>query len=110
MRLTGNKYRNKPTVCGEGHKHRSKKEANRCNELELMQKAHIIRDLKVEVPYVLIEKTKLERACKYYADFDYYDETGQHIVEDTKGKRTKEYIIKRKLFRTRFPDIKFIET
>lgn len=40
----------------------------------------------------------IEKACKYIADFVYTDnETGQTIVEDTKGVRTKEYIIKRKL-------------
>ena len=40
----------------------------------------------------------IEKACKYIADFVYTDTaTGQTIVEDTKGVRTKEYIIKRKL-------------
>lgn len=40
----------------------------------------------------------LERAVKYKADFVYIDtETGAIVVEDTKGMRTKEYIIKRKL-------------
>lgn len=39
----------------------------------------------------------LERECAYYADFDYYTKSGTHIVEDTKGVKTKEYIIKRKL-------------
>lgn len=40
----------------------------------------------------------LERACRYIADFVYTDnDTGLTVVEDTKGVRTKEYIIKRKL-------------
>lgn len=40
----------------------------------------------------------LERSVKYIADFVYTDKaTGQTVVEDTKGVRTKEYIIKRKL-------------
>ena len=40
----------------------------------------------------------LERPCRYVADFVYTDRaTGQTVVEDTKGVRTKEYIIKRKL-------------
>ena len=40
----------------------------------------------------------LERPCSYVADFVYTDKaTGQTVVEDTKGVRTKEYIIKRKL-------------
>lgn len=38
----------------------------------------------------------LERECTYIADFVYY-QNGEVVVEDTKGFRTKEYIIKRKL-------------
>ena len=40
----------------------------------------------------------IERPCVYVADFQYQDaHTGELTVEDTKGVRTKEYIIKRKL-------------
>ena len=40
----------------------------------------------------------LEREVAYFADFVYKDvESGEIVVEDTKGIRTKEYIIKRKL-------------
>lgn len=40
----------------------------------------------------------VERECVYVADFQYNDaHTGATIVEDTKGMRTKDYIIKRKL-------------
>ena len=40
----------------------------------------------------------LERSVKYVADFAYIDmKTGERIVEDTKGLKTKDYIIKRKL-------------
>lgn len=40
----------------------------------------------------------VERECCYVADFVYHDaHTGELIVEDTKGVRTKDYIIKRKL-------------
>jgi hypothetical protein len=38
----------------------------------------------------------IEQAVKYVADF-VYEENGKLIVEDTKGFRTKDYIIKRKL-------------
>lgn len=38
----------------------------------------------------------LEKECSYYADF-VYTENGQNVVEDAKGAKTKEYIIKRKL-------------
>ena len=40
----------------------------------------------------------LERKCSYVADFVYWDlENNCMVVEDAKGMRTKEYIIKRKL-------------
>jgi len=38
----------------------------------------------------------LEKECSYIADFVYI-ENGRIIVEDTKGFRTKDYVIKRKL-------------
>ena len=45
-----------------------------------------------------VKKGKLiERAVSYSADFVYTDENGKTVVEDTKGFRTKDYIIKRKL-------------
>ena len=67
-----------------------------------------IRDLRIQVPFVLIpsqvirddrgRKIKTERACKYVADFVYWDcHRRRKVVEDTKGVRTKEYIIKKKL-------------
>lgn len=82
----------------------SKKEADRYMELSMMEKAGLIRDLDIQVRYVLIpeqrdEKGKLlERECCYYADFQYTDtKTGNTVVEDTKGFRTPEYRLKRKL-------------
>ena len=87
--------------------HASKKEHYRSATLQMMQHAGIIANLREQVSYELIPaqyaevggKLKcVERACKYVADFVYTDcETGQTIVEDTKGMRTNEYIIKRKL-------------
>ena len=38
----------------------------------------------------------LERATYYVADF-VYEENGKKVVEDTKGVKTKDYILKRKL-------------
>ena len=80
----------------------SVKEAVRYRELKLLERAGEIHDLKLQEEYKLIpaqyENGRLiERKCSYIADFDYIDKNGVHIVEDTKGMRTKEYIIKRKL-------------
>lgn len=82
----------------------SGKEHTRANQLKLMQRAGVISNLREQVKYVLIPTQRdsqgnlLERECSYYADFVYTDnETGKTVVEDTKGFRTKDYIIKRKL-------------
>lgn len=80
----------------------SRKEHRRANELKLMQRAGLISNLREQVKYVLIpaqrdtEGNLLEKDCSYYADF-VYERGGVTVVEDTKGVRTKEYIIKRKL-------------
>lgn len=84
----------------------SKKEYYRSNELKLLQRAGEISGLQEQVPYELIpsqwevvngKRKCTERAVKYLADFQYIDRDGNLIVEDTKGNRTKDYIIKRKL-------------
>lgn len=111
------KYNSKSVVV-DGISFDSKKEAKRYQELSLLEKAGTITGLRMQVEYVLIPaqyestdvmikkgkhagqyKTRLvERKCSYIADFEYFDtETGQWVVEDTKGFRTPDYIIKRKL-------------
>lgn len=80
----------------------SGREAKRYNELKLLEKAGEIENLSRQVEYVLIPsqkgETRNERKCSYFADFVYTDKkTGKVVVEDTKGMKTKDYIIKRKL-------------
>lgn len=76
----------------------SRKEHSRANELKMMQRAGLISDMREQVRYELIPAQQGERPCSYVADFVYIDNaSGQTIVEDTKGVRTREYIIKRKL-------------
>ena len=105
------KYHNKKiTVKGETYD--SIREYNRYLELSLLQRAGRIQDLKRQVKFVLIPTQRepdiigprggvkqgklLEKECAYFADFTYYQD-GQFVVEDTKGDRTPDYIIKRKL-------------
>ena len=86
-----------------GEKFDSKRELQRYLELRLLERSGEITGLKRQVKFELVplqkdEKGKcLERAVTYIADFVYKDKRGNTIVEDTKGMRTKEYIIKRKL-------------
>ena len=108
-----NKYHNHKARSVDGLIHDSKKEARRWNELLLLQRAGQITDLKRQVKFVLIPAQReddiigkrggikqgklIERECCYIADFTYYDKDEKLTVEDTKGIKTKDYIIKRKL-------------
>lgn len=96
------KYGNRKVILG-GKRYDSKKEAGRALALSLMASAGSISDLREQVRYTLIPAQYIngkcvERSVVYVADFVYTDNaTGQTVVEDTKGVKTKDYIIKRKL-------------
>lgn len=110
---SGRKYGNiKAQV--DGQTFDSRKEARRFIELQMLKAAGAIEDLETQKKYLLIPEQRepgeigprggkrkgkiIEREVSYFADFVYKDaKTGETVVEDTKGKRTKEYIIKRKL-------------
>ena len=109
-----NKYHAQTCVI-DGQVFDSIKESKRYKELCLLEKAGVIRNLERQVKYELIPaqyrvykrygkngrilkdgKKLLEHNCTYIADFA-YEMDGNTIVEDTKGVRTTDYIIKRKL-------------
>ena len=109
----GNKYHAKKIEV-DGEIFDSKREAARYIELQYLQRAGKISGLQRQKKFVLIPaqyepestgprggKIKgklLEREVVYYADFVYFDEEEKDfVIEDTKGVRTKDYIIKRKL-------------
>ena len=99
----------------------SRKESRRLQQLAILERAGIIKDLKTQVKFVLIptqyetyerySKTGrrlkdgqkcIEKECAYHADFTYtVVETGEYIVEDTKGYKGGTaydvFTIKRKL-------------
>lgn len=82
----------------------SKKEYKRYTELKLMERAGLIQDLRLQVPFVLVPEQigglRKELPVKYLADFYYYDkEKSKYVIEDCKGVKTKDYIIKRKLMK-----------
>lgn len=94
------KYHSKKVV-HNGEKFASKKEYRRFVELSLLEKAGAIKNLRRQVKFELIPAQRIggkvvERACNYVADF-VYETSGETIIEDTKGYKTKDYIIKRKL-------------
>ncbi len=107
------KYGNRKLVF-EDDSFDSMKEYKRYLDLINLQKEGKIFDLQRQVKYLLIpaqrepdvigprggvKKGKLiEHEVSYYADFVYkLVDSGITIVEDTKGFRTKEYILKRKM-------------
>ena len=87
----------------------SAKERRRGKELELLEQAGQISDLRKQVRYLLIpahyevingKRTCVERAAEYVADF-VYQENGQLVVEDVKGYKKgctyNLFVLKRKL-------------
>lgn len=76
----------------------SKKEARRAQELQLLARCGAISGLEEQVRYEIVPKQDGERAAHYVADFRYL-EGGETIIEDSKGFRTSEYILKRKLMK-----------
>ncbi len=106
-----NKYKAKKIVVN-GIEFDSKKEARRFAVLQALEQAGEIKGLRRQVEFELIpayyepdtvgkrggiKKGKIiERKCIYIADFVYVED-GKVVVEDTKGMRTKDYVIKRKL-------------
>lgn len=105
-------------TCIDGIYFDSRKEARRYQELRLLERAGEISGIKTQVPFELVpaqysisdevytkgarkgERKRgacLEKAVTYRADFVYKDKNGNTVVEDTKGVKTTDYIIKRKL-------------
>lgn len=121
------KYNARKTATLDGIVHASSKEALRWSHLCLLQRAGIISDLQRQVPFELIpaqyetyerygkkgQRLKdgqrcVEKSVVYVADFVYTHE-GKQVVEDAKGVRTADYVIKRKLM-LYLKGIKILET
>ena len=96
-----------------GEKFDSRKELQRWLELRLLERSGEISDLHRQVKFELVPTQResdtigkrggvirgkvIEHGVSYIADFVYKDKQCNTVVEDTKGMRTKEYVIKRKL-------------
>lgn len=114
--MARSKYGNRK-VERDGIKFDSVKELHRYGELKLLEQMGEIKELRLQVSFELIpaqyeykerysekngkrlkdSRKIVERSCSYVADFVYLDKKGRLHVEDTKGMRTPEYVIKRKL-------------
>lgn len=98
------KYRNKKTLI-DGILFDSKREAERYCQLKILLKAGIITNLELQPAYEI--RIKGKKICTYFADFRYI-ENGNTVIEDSKGFRTKEYILKKKMVEAEY-GIKIIE-
>ena len=108
-----------------GRVYHSKREMVRAAELQLLERAGKIGELKEQPHYVVADAVEWHRQLlpwgyeqinlepiDYIADFA-YRETGRlevEVVEDVKGARTPLYLLKRQLFLLRYPGIEFRET
>ena len=109
-----NKYRNVKTIV-DGIKFDSKKEASRYSELLFLQRRGDICELELQPSFEICPTVrwngKTLRKRIYRADFMYKNTTSRkYIVEDVKGHRTREYLLKRSLFLHLYGQYTFIET
>lgn len=81
----------------------SKLEYRRYIDLKILERAKVIKDLKRQVKFVLIDKSKYGQEIAYIADFT-YQEDGKLIVEDCKSEATKTplYKLKKRLLAERY--------
>lgn len=90
----------------------SKKEAKRFDELLLLAKQGIIKNLTLQPEYEIIPTVKWNKKTlckiKYIADFK-YEQNGNIIVEDVKGFKTDIYQLKKRLFLLQNPTLDFRE-
>lgn len=102
------KYLNKKVVGLDGYVFDSKREARRYSELRLMELAGHITELKRQVAFVLAPAVRmgtaqrLKPALKLIVDFQYIDQVGKLVLEDTKGIITTAFRIKQHLLKDRY--------
>ncbi|MFA7132899.1 MAG: DUF1064 domain-containing protein [Bacteroidales bacterium] len=97
------KYKNKKTEYN-GFLFDSKKEADYCCILDLLQKAIKDSDRVIsyekQVPFQIILNDK--KICKYYADFKVVYGDGRIEIVDVKGFKTDIYRLKKKLVEAQY--------
>lgn len=108
------KYHNEKVLV-DGILFDSKKEANKYSELQLLKRAGVVTKIELQPKFLLqagyrdYQTKRWVRPITYVADFRVTYADGRVEVIDTKGYRTKEYRLKLKLFRQKYPEIVFVE-
>lgn len=121
--LLGDKY---PGKKKKRHKHNAQKtvldgitfpsklEADYYAVLKLRVRAGEVTRFELQPEFILQEafitrNGRKVREIKYIADFKVFYPDGRVEIVDTKGFRTKDYKLKKKLFLAKYPDVKFAE-
>lgn len=105
------KYHNERVATDDGD-FDSKAEAARWADLKIMQRAGQIKDLERQVRIPLHGQNgpllgENGRPRVYVADFTYFDcALGVPVIEDRKGFKTKEYVLKKAILRAQGIEIK----
>jgi hypothetical protein len=106
------KYHARRTPCSHGHNHASGREAKRCGELHLLQRAGAIASLRIEPQFwFVIDGKQMKhpngRRVGYKPDFAYIEVPGlKDVAEDVKSSATmtEAAVLRIALFRALFPD------
>jgi len=106
------KYNASRTIV-DGIRFASKREAEYYGELKLCLRAGEIVSFELQPEFIIQEGYrrggKKVREIKYIADFKVIYPDGRVEIVDTKGYRTKEYLLKKKLLLARYPELWFTE-
>ena len=98
----------------DGFSFASRKEADYYCELKLRHNAGDIKGFSLQPEFVLLDAFtdntgKRQRAIKYTADFKIiHNDLSVEIVE-VKGHKTRDYLLRKKLFLKRYPEFRFTE-
>lgn len=110
-----NKYRAKRTTTPDGVSHDSKREAARWMDLQMLERAGEIRNLKRQVAIPLEGRdapllTRTGRKMRITVDFTYEDKRKDWALvhEDSKGTPTRDYEVRRSVLEAM--GIRIIET
>lgn len=106
------KYNNRKTVV-DGITFASKAEARYYQELKLRKLAGDIQDFSLQPEFELLPSFKKHgkryQGMRYTADFKITHNDGSTEIIEVKGVRTRDYMLRMKLFNFTYRDLKFTE-
>ena len=118
MKLSNKQYKmflnNRLNIEYDGYKFDSIREKNHYILLKQLQEYGLIKNLQLQVKFELQPTFKSNgetiKSINYIADFVYFDTSvNKTIVVDVKGFKTKEYMLKKKMFMYKYQEYVFKE-